>query len=297
MNHAFLILAHNQPQLLKFIVETLNTTNHYFFIHIDKKSSQLLNSKEIKELSKYGNVKIYSFMKVNWGGFNQFYVSLELLKKAIKITPNCNYFHLISGADLPLRKGHDFDVFFEGKEKNYMGLVKKNEALKCKQRLSIYYFRDIIDYRGNILNKYLCLLFENFQNLILNCGMNIRKNLDFEVYKGSNWWSLNRESVMYIIDFCNENPSFIKRFKYTNCYDEIFFHSIIMNSKYKDTIENNNLRYIDWTSRNPKASLPNTLTEKDYMQIKKSGALFCRKIDWNISKELIKIVKNEIYHD
>lgn len=36
-NHAFLILAHNQPELLSRIVSVLMAQNHYFFIHVDAK--------------------------------------------------------------------------------------------------------------------------------------------------------------------------------------------------------------------------------------------------------------------
>ena len=36
-NHAFLILAHNQPELLSRIVSVLMAPHHYFFIHVDAK--------------------------------------------------------------------------------------------------------------------------------------------------------------------------------------------------------------------------------------------------------------------
>lgn len=38
MNHAFLIMAYNEPMLLARIVDRLKAPNHYMFIHIDKKS-------------------------------------------------------------------------------------------------------------------------------------------------------------------------------------------------------------------------------------------------------------------
>lgn len=294
MNHAFLIQAHNQPQLIKLIVDILNSPNHYFFIHIDKKSYKLLNSNEIKALSKMNNVKIYSFMKVNGGSSNQFLVSLHLLKKAMESNLQCEYYHLISGADLPLKNRNDFDLFFFNKDKSYIGLVSKDEALQHKQRLLIYYFRDIMNYRGNLTCKCICKILEKTQFLLLKLGIKIRSELKFELYKGSQWWSLNKKIVKYIISFCDENPSYIKRFKYTDCCDEIFFHSIIMNSKYKDQIENNNLRYIDWKPKYQNAPVPCTLTADDWVSIEKSNALFCRKIDWNVSQELIEIIKTKL---
>ena len=94
--------------------------------------------------------------------------------------------------------------------------------------------------------------------------------------------------------FCQKNPSFIKRFKYTNCCDEVFFHVIVMNSQYKNEIENNNLRYIDWKPTFPDESLPRILKEEDWEAMKNSNALFCRKIDWNASKSLIECIKKEL---
>lgn len=294
MNHAFLIQAHNQPQLIKLIVDILNKKNHYFFIHIDKKSYKLLDSYEIKILSKMNNVKIYSFMKVNWGSCNQFLVSLQLLKKVMESNIQCEYYHLISGADIPLKNGNDFDLFFLNKDKSYIGLVNKDEAQNHKQRLLIYYLRDIMNYRGNFAGKCICKILEKFQFILLRHGIKIRSKLNFELYKGSQWWSLNKKIVQYILSYCEENPSYIKRFKYTDCCDEIFFHSIIMNSKYRDQIENNNLRYIDWRPKYHNAPVPRTLTADDWVSIAQSNALFCRKIDWNVSQDLIQIIKTKL---
>ena len=53
MNHAFLIQAHNQPQLLKLIVDLLDSSNHFFYIHIDLKSKkEMYQSEEITLLAQ-----------------------------------------------------------------------------------------------------------------------------------------------------------------------------------------------------------------------------------------------------
>lgn len=39
MNHAFLIVAHDSPELLQRIVKRLEAPNHYIFIHLDKKKA------------------------------------------------------------------------------------------------------------------------------------------------------------------------------------------------------------------------------------------------------------------
>ena len=65
MNHCFLIIAHNNPLLLKRIVCKLQDNNHFFFIHIDKK----VNIKPFIECL-YGLkniIFIENRIKVNWG--------------------------------------------------------------------------------------------------------------------------------------------------------------------------------------------------------------------------------------
>lgn len=47
MNHAFLIMAHREPKLVKRIVSQLIDNNHFFFIHVDKKVDLLPFKKEL----------------------------------------------------------------------------------------------------------------------------------------------------------------------------------------------------------------------------------------------------------
>ena len=77
----------------------------------------------------------------------------------------------------------------------------------------------------------------------------------------------------------------------------MFFHTIIMNSKYKDKIYNYNssyddihmaLRYIDWVS-GPEYS--KILDEEDFKKIKdnkNTGCIFARKFDENINIDKYK---------
>lgn len=295
MNHAFLIQAHNQPQLLKLIVDLLDAPNHFFFIHIDlKQKNNMYKTEEIKQLHEKNNVFIYSFLKVNWGDENQFFVSLKLLNIALNKEFKCNYFHLISGVDLPIKSNKEFDSYFLNDNLSYLGFVDPKDAEICKERIDIYYLRRFINYRGNFYLKILNDLLENLQFFIIKKGIKIRPELKYKIYKGSQWWSLNSKVASYVVDFCKENQHFLKRFKYTNCCDEMFFHIIIMNSKYKDYIVHNNLRYIDWNCKYPDESLPRILKEEDWESMKNSNALLCRKIDWNLSKSLIECIKKEL---
>lgn len=49
----------------------------------------------------------------------------------------------------------------------------------------------------------------------------------------------------------------------TTCAEEIYFQTVLMNSRLKGTIINNNLRYIDWSNKNP----PKILQDIDFEKI------------------------------
>jgi hypothetical protein len=65
--------------------------------------------------------------------------------------------------------------------------------------------------------------------------------------------------------------------------DELFFQTIIMNSQLRDTVENDDLRYLDW-SREP---APAVFTAADLPSLLESRQLFARKFDETVDFEVL----------
>lgn len=127
--------------------------------------------------------------------------------------------------------------------------------------------------------------------LVQVLGIRIRKKINMQFYHGTQWFSLHRNAVTYIIKFLNENSWILKRFKYTAVCDETFFIMLLMNnSQLKDSIINNDLRLRLYDG------MPNRsgyiLTEKDFELIKNSDALFGRKFVSGKSEKLIELINN-----
>ena len=296
MNHVFLIQAHKDPELLYKIIERLDASNHYFFIHIDKRSREMFNSCYVSEINSKKNCFIYSEYAVNWGSEKQIWVTLFLLEKSIYYDVHFTYYHFISGQDFPLKGNKDFDSYFSMKcGSSFMGLIDTTDIDK---RYMVYHFDRIVNPRGNILCRIfhkLCSLFVHFQILLYKNGITIRPTLEYKLYKGSSWWSFHHEIASYINKFVKESPGFLKRFNYTSCCDEVFFHVIVMNSPYAKTIINDSLRYVDWSDSS--RGYPCVLDERDFEKIMKSNSLFCRKIDFNKSNKLINRIEALIIED
>lgn len=68
MNHAFLIMAHDCPQLVAENIRLLQADNHYFFVHIDKKVHVDEFKKACIGFSHVAFVDEEDRLPVSWGG-------------------------------------------------------------------------------------------------------------------------------------------------------------------------------------------------------------------------------------
>ena len=72
---------------------------------------------------------------------------------------------------------------------------------------------------------------------------------------------------------------------YTWGADEFFYATILMNSPYKDSIVNDNLRLITWEDG---SANPVILRQKDMELIQKSDKLFARKFDTHVDAKILQ---------
>lgn len=288
MNHAFLLQVHRSPKLVRRILERLSGVNHYFFINIDQK---VKNASEFEyQLKNIKNIMQISHFNVMHGGFSQVACTMMQIRYAISLPLDFQYFHTISGQDYPCVSMETFDAFFECNNQSYMMLDTDEELEDWKQkkyphRLDHWYFMDIFN------KPWMCKL--HLAGIIRRLIYWVpRKKFDQNLIRGGwNWFSLHKDVVQFIIDFFDNNQSFIKRFHYTTSSDELVFSSIVY--PYADVLgieKRNSLRYIDWNPKREYSSLPLILDERDFDDIIATDAFFCRKVDLAVSKTLIDML-------
>ena len=252
MKHAFLIIAHNNWWQLKKLIECLDSDTHDIYVHIDKKSKDFAESYFRNSVTK-SSLKFYREFEVYWGGFSQVQVEMFLLKQAY--TYGYDYYHIISGADLPLKSNEEIDLFFEennGKE----FILYDEDALKGNPEISrrAKYYHFLQNYRRRYAETWKNSFFTFCERILLVLqivfGINRVRNLDWQIKYGSNWVSITDELVKVIL----ENKDKITNvFSYTNCADELFIQTIAYNCGFKDYIfqpadkQAANLRCIDWS--------------------------------------------------
>lgn len=274
MKHAILMTAYKQPELINLWIEKFSGLFD-FYIHIDSKSP--IKPGDIHTTGK--NIHIIQTYKVNWGGLNHLKAFIDLMKLAAE--KKYDYYHTVSAQDWPVERNiHTLET-----GKNYMEWFALPAAVWEKEgggldRIQYYRYYDRWNYKEG--GKFLIKNAFRIQK-----WLGIQRSLpSYPLYGGSGYLSLNHEAVSYTLSFLHTHPDFLKRLEHTFCAEEIVFQTILINSPLKDTVINNNLRYIVWPG-------PRILDESDYEHIKESQSLFMRKIDRIKSRELLKLLEKQ----
>lgn len=289
MKHAIIILLHQDFNVLKDLFEFFDE-DFKFFIHIDKHLKCNLESIRIA----YPNVYIFSKYYVNWGGRNILLAELFLIQQALK-SDSFDYIHLMSGTDMPIRSLSEFKAFF----KRYEGLsfmeyhrypIPKWENGSMR-RIEFYWINDYINFR-NPKNHNIFETIFNFQ-----VKHNIRRRLPkhYEIlYGGSNWMSLYKDCAHELIPDSSSKLGFLKRLRFTFASDEVYIHTVLLNSKAQKNIVNDNKRYIDW---NGIGGSPSILKEEKFREVVFSQCLLGRKFIHPYSDKLISMIKTHIVNN
>lgn len=284
MKHAYLIMAHNEFYILEKLIKLIDDNDNDIYIHIDKKVKNF-DFEKYKNLSLKSKIVFTKRINVSWGGDSQIKCELLLLEAAIK--NNYDYYHLLSGVDLPLKKQKEIHQFFKdnnGKEFvhfTYFHPINDERISRVK-----YYHLFCKNIRSS--SKVKSFISSKLYNLIkkIQIKININRVKNEEFMYGANWFSITNNFAHYVLD---KKRYIKKRFKKTHCADEIFLQTICYNSPYydnlylkKDDDYKQIMRFIDWNRGNPY-----TFKIDDLNELINSEMLFARKFSSKVDKEII----------
>lgn len=265
--HAYLIIAHNEFEILKVLLSMLDDERNDIYLHFDKKAGKV-NLEEFKTI-KSRLIILNNRLDVRWGHSSQIRVELLLFEEAYKVGEYA-YYHLLSGVDLPIKTQDYIHHFFDihnGCE--FVGYVPE----LFDERVLKYYLFIGLEKKSNVLDcilKYLNICSLKTQDLL-----HIRRKRDIQFRKGCNWVSITPVLVRLLLE---KKEYILKRFRYTCCGDELFVQSVLWNSELKERIYNQQdeflgcMRCIDW-----KRGKPYVWRNEDFSILKQSEALFARK--------------------
>jgi hypothetical protein len=285
---AYIILAHKDEGQLIRLVDRLNDGHSRFFVHIDLKSKMHKNNELFHD---NGQVTMLKSTASVWGSFGLVRATLNALS-VIKRNGDFDRVILLSGQDYPIRSNAAIDEFFN--KSPYSNFLESFElpnhnkwpANGGSYRINKYYLGPLFlaKYSARAIN-FLSSLMEVFKRKL---------NLGLKHFHGSQWWMLDMKAVDHILHFVNQNPQFSAFHRYTFAPDEVFFQTILLNTKdvqLKQSISNDNKRFMKW--RNSESAHPENLLVTDLEEIKSSNDLFARKFDGHTDSAILDIIDRD----
>lgn len=261
---------------LKTTVEYLSSfEDNHIIIHVDKRSNLddfiILESKNVTLLNERVNV--------SWGSVSQIKSTLLLLRMSLEI--DFDYLFFISGDDLPCASNEKINNFLKKiKLANMVHYQDSRNSFvnpidRVKYKYPLFFFSKEKSIKTKIKKAFFKLVKPFFINELYHKAIN--HGIIF--YKGTNWFSLNKETVSESMKFIDKNQWFVDLFEHSICGDEVFFHTLfkhigISNFYHDISKKNDALRYIDWESG---PDYPKVLNDDDIAKIKKSQCIFARK--------------------
>lgn len=291
--HAYLIIAHNEFEILKHLIAALDDIRNDIYIHFDAKCKNLPNL-ECNEASLY---ILRDRIDVRWGDYSQIETEMLLFEHAhnmqIKTGVYYQYYHLISGVDIPL-KSQDYihDFFNRNNGKEFLGFYQGNFEMELRKKVQMYYLfpKHFSKTRKFNLRSIVRALFCRFQFFV-----GYRRNKDIDLVRGTNWTCITNDFVEFLL---SKKKEIYRRFSHTFCADEVYKHTLCWNSSFKDRIYNSNneafgcMREINWVITENDSYLP-PFTMSDYKRLKESPMLFARKFD-STNIDVVKRILSEL---
>ncbi|MEO8886189.1 MAG: beta-1,6-N-acetylglucosaminyltransferase [Mucilaginibacter sp.] len=308
MKFAYLIVTHKEPEQFIRLLQTIDSDESLFYIHVDKKVD-IEPFKKVEEVIDPKKIIWLKRKSIIWAGFNMIRATLDGLHEILNSKEQLSHVTLLSGQDYPIKPiaaYHDYLIANYGKDyietsemprkgwqSGGMDRILYHHLIFPKFRIAyplLSYLNVKLRYReGGKWDLYKKIV--GFLPKQKDFPREFLKNT--KPYEGSQWWTLSILSVKNIVNFLNNDPTFYNYFKYTHVADEIFFPTLVKNNNIniEENIINNNLRHIDWNSN---TGHPRTLDMTDKEVLLNSSAFFARKFDMDseilswIDKELLK---------
>jgi len=305
MTIAYIIFAHKSPDQLARLIHRLNTSGSVFFVHVNKLTDDITYQKMVGAVRNLKNVTFVKRHKITWGRllFAVNIVISDIVKKKIEF----DYMFLLTGQDYPI-KTNDFIEEFLNRNKgkqfiHHFSIPRDPQRDPCEgwswknengglDRFENWHIR-LFDkhYRIPGAGKANSKVKSNIQHLLLRFVPKRKFVVGFKPFGGSTYWCLTKECAEFMNDFIRDNPRFVNYFKYVGLPDEIFFQTIILNSPFRDSVINDDLRCTDWSAGGPH---PRIWRKEDIEVLKDSKGLIARKFDSEVDSEILDLIDRKL---
>jgi hypothetical protein len=293
-------MAHKNPEQLGHLIQFLNCKDSAIYLHLDKRSRISDFKDVISKLSKHVNLTLLPRVDTYWRGPGIVTATLNGLDKVLK-DKIFNRIVLLSGQDYPIKSsGFICDFFSKNFGNNFISSFKLpysewNEG--GLTRINNYHFRlfgrtYIYPPVSDPVHPY-SKLFYRIAKIRFGKPREFPKGLI--PYGGFSNWQITADAAKEILEFIDKRPDYLKFHKYSWVADEMFFQTILLNSKNEELVNsiiNNDLTFF---KRLKNKSQSEILLASDFEEIKNSDKLFARKFDSCIDSKILEMIDLNIH--
>ena len=264
----YIVSAYKLPAQLERMLRQLESPGVTFAVHVDRKTHRATWNEMVSRCRDLDVVWLPRH-RSQWGGFGHVRATLKGIDHVVGNDVPFDYAVLTTGQDYPLRAPAEIASYLgEANGRSFMRhLPLPWEPWGPRGGLDRIEDWHVITYRR------------------LHLALPLRRRIPggLRPYGGSAYWCLEKSLVHFVHGYLRQNPEYVRFFEHVFVPDELFFQTIIMNSELRDTVENDDLRYVDWT-REP---APAVLTRDDVPALLESRQLFARKFDETVDSAVL----------
>lgn len=280
--HAYLITAYDDFYTLGRLIRLVDDPRNDIYLHVDRKSLEF--SEGIFRLD-FPRVRLAPRRKVYWGDFTHVRSILELIKLAQRCG-EYEYFHLLSGSDLPLHSqdyihrfcqenvGKEFVAFHQlGSQVDWVKYAHYSSRYVKSNKAAVRFGEKVFRHASLTVQRSL--------------RVDRLRRLEGSLHYGSDWFSITGKLANVLV----QRESEIERvFKRAGIPSEFFVQTILWNSELQENVygggnRGSNMRLIDW--ERGRGSSPYVFRCEDYAALVNSEKLFARKFDSRVDKSVI----------
>jgi hypothetical protein len=275
MTVGYLIIAHHKPlQLLRLVHAIRAQSEGPIIIHLDRKSLRNFRN-VIRDLEAIRHVSTISKRRIAWGQFSIVEAALDCMSALCGEFPHISHIKHLSGQDYLIKPIIAFEQLM---------MERRGLSSVDIHRLPWTYWSD----RGG---------FERVEYTYFRIGRRFfrfsKRRLPYDVtfYGGSQFWCISREHCRYVLA---EADKWRPLFRHSLIPDEMYFHTVLMNSKFADEIINEQITYVRWVGD---AASPSLLGLEDLPELIRSRAYFARKFDICQDPRIIEALDQQLAND
>ncbi len=279
--HAYLILAHKNPGQFRKLIALLDDPRNDIFVHVDRKAT--FRPEDWTRTCRHSGLYFLDRrIRVNWGGVSIMRCELALLEAAAA-RGRYDYYHLLSGMDLPIKDQDTIHAFFdEHSGAEFINFWEMKEDTGDR----FHYYTLFPEGARNFLTHFLNDTFKSLQKAV---GHSINKDVDFR--SASQWFSITDELARYVI---SKKDWLEKVFRHTCLCDEIFLATLVWNSPFREKVYPGDMRFIDWSGN---GRHPRTFRMEDWDRLMSSPQFWARKFDESIDSGIIDRIYGHLSHE